>query len=290
MKISKSLLISFSVLASFLVAVLVAVLVCPTREQSASNNLALSSNDVEHYSWRYKLGDTNEDGVVNRDDIVALENLIKNGKINLMNVPNQEKTAGMLASDLNTDDWLNSIDLAILTDYLDGKITRLPVGPMAFFGDNTPIEYKTKFGDVNRDGRIDAYDLEQLKLAANNTIELDDYAYNNADVNKDRKIDEKDVEILNWYLLGKVKELPCRYIKHESWLFGLITKEEIGYDTYHTGKVNFEIKINFSDIGKSIADGAGTIADGIGKAGASIKKGCEDIYNGICDFFGGLFR
>ena len=287
MKMTKNSTIITTLLGVLTGVAILCVCLFPTLNKTDCTTYAEEGNS---YSWTFKPGDVNEDWEINADDLVALNKMLENGKIDLRSMDPRDKTSGMLAADLNQDDWVNSIDYAILSDYLDGKIKRLPVGEMIFFGDNTPTQYKTKFGDVNRDGMINENDLTMLKAAANNETVLDDYAFNNADVNKDRVIDNKDIEIMEWYLAGKVVQLPVRYVKHESWLWGLIKHDEIGYDTYHTTNWNVGIKINTDDIVKPIADGAGAIADGIGNIGNSIKKGCEDIYNGLCDFFGGLFK
>ena len=267
-----------------------ALCICLIPTQNKAQSVYAAEGDVYH--WSYRIGDVNEDNKIDADDVVALKNLIANGKIDLMEIAPQDKTAGMLAADVNTDDWLNSIDVAILSDYLNGTIKLLPVRESVFWGIPTPQQYITKFGDVNRDGLIDENDLTKLKAAANNEIVLDDYAYNNADVNKDRVINDKDVEILDWYLLGKVTQLPCRYIKQETWWF--VHHEEIGYDTSHTEKWEVNLKWTFGNpilsAADAVADGLSQAGNALGDFGNGIKKGCEDIYNGLCDFFGGFFK
>ncbi len=257
-----------------------------------TQNSAVLASDVTEYHWTFITVDVNSDGKVTSDDVDALKKLIGNGSLDLFSMPSSNKTSGMLAGDTNNDDWLNSIDVAILTDYLAGKIKILPTTEAEWLGYNVPSEYKTKFGDVNRDGMVNKLDLTRLTDAANKTISLDDYAFNNADVNKDRVIDEKDVEILDYYLQGKVTQLPCRYIKQESWLFGIIRHEEIGYDTYHTGKwdVSFNVGNPINSVANAVADGLGQVGNALADVGNGIKKGCEDIYNGLCDFFGGWFK
>ncbi|MBR4270218.1 MAG: dockerin type I repeat-containing protein [Clostridia bacterium] len=262
----------------------VALCICLFPTQNKQNNVYADEGDV--YTWSYIPGDVNQDGKVTSQDVDALKELISNGSLDLFSMHPSNKTSGMLAGDVNTDDRLNSIDVAILSDYLAGKIKLIPITEAEWLGLIIPSEYKTKFGDVNRDGRIDKNDLTKLKAAVNNEITLDDYAHNNADVNKDRAIDNKDVEILDYFLQGKVTQLPCRYVKFESWWF--VHHEEIGYDTFHTEKwtVNFSLGNPIN----SVADGLGQIGNALGDVGNGIKKGCEDIYNGIRDFFGGFFK
>jgi len=284
MKILQKSLIGLS-LGVMLVALLCVGLIFKS-EKTVDSSVVFADDDVTTYHWSYKTGDVNEDGKITSDDVDALKKLISNGSIDLYSMHPSKKTASMLAGDTNYDNWLNRIDVAILIAYLDGKIKLLPTFEAEWLGYDIPNEYKTKFGDVNRDGMINNLDLTRLTEAANKTISLDDYAFNNADVNKDRVIDEKDVEILDYYLQGKVKQLPCRYIKQESWLF--LHHEEIGYDTFHTEK--WEFRISLGNPVKSAADGLGQVGNALADVGSGIKKGCEDIYNGLCDFFGGLFK
>ena len=284
MKILQKSLIGLS-LGVMLVALLCVGLIFK-NEKTVDSGVVFADDGVTEYHWSYIPGDVNSDGKITSADVDALKKLISNGSIDLYSMHPSNKTKEMLAGDVNTDDWVNSIDVAILIAYLDGKIKLLPTSEAEWFGYNTPSEYQTKYGDVNRDGMITELDLSWLKNAAANVITLDDYAINNADVNKDRKIDEKDVEILDWFLQGKVKQLPCRYIKQESWLF--LHHEEIGYDTFHTEK--WEFRFSLGNPVKSAADGLGQVGNALADVGSGIKKGCEDIYNGLCDFFGGLFK
>ena len=59
-----------------------------------------------------------------------------------------------------------------------------------------------KYGDVDKDGKIDVIDVTQLQMALANYFKLDNTAAKLADVNGDSFVDVKDVTVLQMYLAG----------------------------------------------------------------------------------------
>ena len=57
-----------------------------------------------------------------------------------------------------------------------------------------------RYGDVDKNGKINEYDSNGLGQYINNQVQLDNTSKILADINKDKKIDEKDLKELNQYL------------------------------------------------------------------------------------------
>lgn len=69
--------------------------------------------------------------------------------------------------------------------------------------DNTSLEIFAgyfRYGDVDKDGTIDDYDVETIQAYISGNVLLDDNSLKLADINNDGKVDSKDLLLLQSYL------------------------------------------------------------------------------------------
>lgn len=99
-------------------------------------------------------------------------------------------------ADVNEDGNVNKLDIDVLSKYIVGTYTSLPV--------KSTIDY----GDVNLDGKIDSQDSILLLKYIVGDIVLNDQAKKNADVNIDGQINKTDANLILDYANDIYKSMP----------------------------------------------------------------------------------
>ena len=137
------------------------------------------------------VGDIIEDDIIDTYDLNSLRNLVEKG-IN--------DTSSFAAADINLDDTINTTDVDLLQQYVDGETssTLQYIGTSQTISAKNIVSEQIKVGDINMDTKVDLKDLGCIvKIRSPQKVNL---LVSAADINRDGKVDDKDEMLLQKYL------------------------------------------------------------------------------------------
>lgn len=206
---------------------------------SMINNMISGILSFEPSNLDLKSADINNDGKIDKDDSVTLQNSIKNNttvdqkirSISTSSFKYQEAMIGDVyqdgkvsiadasmiyqylegirefsdfqkyVADTNKDGQIGAIDGKIIQRFLAGTYTSLPV-----------IDARSLYGDANWDGKVDQTDVAKVQRYLNyyndDPSEYPWYLWYIADVNLDEKITQADLDYISQYVTGVINRLP----------------------------------------------------------------------------------
>ena len=134
----------------------------------------------------YKYGDLNIDEKIDSGDLnLLIETLYKN------NPNRKDKFLG----DLNSDKKVDRTDGLILINYLEKRISSIPISTAGFSGAELDPNI-IKNGDTNYDNSIDENDLTFIENCAKTNNSLTPIDKFKADINSDGVVNSKDVDMM----------------------------------------------------------------------------------------------
>lgn len=169
------------------------------------------------------VGDVDLNGKITNDDIILMEKAFLNST--------ELDKYQFAAADINQNGTVESIDIELLTKYLNGEdvvstyktynLGTLKTCAVGYLSGSKCIMYvdakkieknKILYGDVNSDGKVNELDIEYLIKSLANFSEYKLKNSENADVNSDGKVNAEDVYILIRYLNknSAIKNLPYK--------------------------------------------------------------------------------
>lgn len=170
---------------------------------------------VDDKGYGINLTNINEINNLNKDKIDKVKYPVSNAQINNYTIGDANMSGEIDIMDPTVVMMVlnNSLELSSIKKYFgdvnsNGKIDYCDAKAIQLYLGGYDVSFPLKQGDINKDGKINEEDLQQLQNNIDNGTQLNSNTKLFSDLNCDENVDETDTNILKNYLDGKIKVLP----------------------------------------------------------------------------------